>query len=668
MCNKFLPSSTLALARAWLLSVHGVLSGLLAAFLWISLTDDRLAAPQWGVRLFATLAFSFLTLNLLAYVCVEAAGTGRQRTRACLGGLLILLFSLFAGYHDKVGTSLDFGVVADNLAESLSTESLRVIFNSFKWKVVVLMGSVGLAHVVFRWRMASTAPDTVPPRRLGRLAYVAGVYVLAVLLPIDTYDDLTYFLKSAFASPYVNAPAPPKYKPGTYPLWQDRFPLSDLTGVVNDPNVTATPNVLLIVIESFNAEFVEKAMPMGQEYTPVFNRLIHRGVFVERFYANSVQTCKGHFAILFSLFPSLRGKAFRLFSDVRFLSLAEILRRRGYETIYFQGYGDLDFDDTRSFLSKNGFSAIRRAQDYLSAPEKQEVWGWGPEDRQVYEGFFRYADQNRLFEPGAKPVFAMVATIANHMRFDEVPPAKRQLYPEPQSIRQAYANSLRLSDEQLGYLIDELKKRQLLDDTIVIITSDHAFPVGEHGLTHAEAAFYEEAYRIPLLVLWGNRLKPRRIEMGAFSQVDIAPTLLDLLRVGDVHHHFVGSSIFADPKDHNAFLIQPYGGRHIGVVRPPYKYFLQLRTGEEWLVDLDADPEEAVNLVAEKAPLVEAMRRQLAAVMLNQKLLERGEICPEDRGSRSLSDLAVHSDPSGSGPAEPMPAAGLTAGRAPAGP
>jgi membrane-anchored protein YejM (alkaline phosphatase superfamily) len=68
--------------------------------------------------------------------------------------------------------------------------------------------------------------------------------------------------------------------------------------------------------------------------------------------------------------------------------------------------------------------------------------------------------------------------------------AKRQLHSEPQSIRQAYANSLRLTDEHLGYLVNELEERRLLDDTTVIITSDHAFPLGKHGRSHTEAAFY----------------------------------------------------------------------------------------------------------------------------------------------------------------------------------
>jgi len=608
-------------------SIHGVLTGLLALSLWLSLADDRVGLPPWGALRLATSAFSFLTLNLLAFVVVGAAGPHRPRTRACLGGLLIIWFGLLIGYHDKVGTSLDFGVIADNLAESMSIESFGVIFDSFKWKLVVPIGGVALAHLLLIW--PTTAVDLAPTRRRARWACAAAAYVVVVLLPIDTYDDVTYFVRSAVASPYVNAPLASAHEPGTYPLWRDHFALSDPAVAGIPPTGTRAPNVLLVVLESFDAEFIEKATPEGEQYTPVFNRLISRGVFVDRFYANSVQTCKGHFAILFSVLPSIRGKEYRQFSDVRCLSLAEVLQRRGYETLYFQGYGDLDFDGTRSYLSRNGFAAIRRAEDFMTSQQKERIWGWGPEDRQVYDAFFRYADRNRMLASGAKPLFAMISTIANHMRFDEVPRTERQLYPEPRSIREAYANSLRLSDAHLGSLIDELQRRHLLDDTIVVITSDHAFPVGEHGLTHAETALYEEAYRIPLLILWGDRLEPRRITGNAFSQVDIAPTVLDLLRLGDVHHNFTGQSVFADPGRHSVFLIQPYGGRHLGVVRLPYKYVLHLRSGQQWLFDLDADPQETVNLAASgHAALVETMRRPLAEVMLNQELFETARIRP----------------------------------------
>jgi len=55
------------------------------------------------------------------------------------------------------------------------------------------------------------------------------------------------------------------------------------------------------MVESFNAGFVNSENDDGKEYTPFFNTMIKKGVYIEHFYGTSIQTVKGHFSTLFSL-------------------------------------------------------------------------------------------------------------------------------------------------------------------------------------------------------------------------------------------------------------------------------------------------------------------------------------------------------------------------------
>jgi len=91
-----------------------------------------------------------------------------------------------------------------------------------------------------------------------------------------------------------------------------------------------------------------------------------------------------------------------------------------------------------------------------------------------------------------------------------------------------YWGNITLVDRAVGEILGALHETGLAERTIVIFTSDHGDMMGDHGLFE-KCVLYEEAVRVPLLVRvpWlghGPRLIPGRI-----SQIDLVPTLLDLL-------------------------------------------------------------------------------------------------------------------------------------------
>ena len=86
------------------------------------------------------------------------------------------------------------------------------------------------------------------------------------------------------------------------------------------------------------------------------------------------------------------------------------------------------------------------------------------------------------------------------------------------------------ADRAVEKLFSDLDARGLLDDTIVVITSDHGEEFGEHGLFGHARSVWDPVLRVPLILWSGDRTIPagtRIVEV--VSLVDIAPTLLDLL-------------------------------------------------------------------------------------------------------------------------------------------
>ena len=96
------------------------------------------------------------------------------------------------------------------------------------------------------------------------------------------------------------------------------------------------------------------------------------------------------------------------------------------------------------------------------------------------------------------------------------------------TLRAHYFASISLVDTMVGKIMGALERSGLTENTIVVFTSDHGDLLGDHGMLE-KRSFYEESARVPLLMsIPGLNREGPEIE-GSFSQIDLVPTLLDLL-------------------------------------------------------------------------------------------------------------------------------------------
>jgi arylsulfatase A-like enzyme len=543
---------------------------------------------------------------------------------------IVATFLVLFAIHACTEHSPDFYALGDNFNEILYVETWRMVVSTVPWAIglitanaLLLLGIVSLLPARFNEWPRSRHP-------------MASIAVPGVLLTIITFtglhveSDFTYFARSgvdyfckshAQDGPGVEAEYP----------YVKRVGNSDIEGHYSDDN--EQPHIFLVLMESFNANFVGMKTSDDVEITPTFNEMIKSGVYCGRFYGNSIQSARGREAILCSILPSIRGKVSTDFPQLSLRSLPSILSQNGYRTMYFDGFRSLDFDNMNEFMVNIGFDECQAMnEDFLTDDDEQFVWGWGLQDDRLFKKVFETLDASRKSSSHSRdnaPVFVTISTVSNHYSFDYRPPNKQSPFPVPADRREVYANSLHLADSYLREFFEQLASRKRFKNSLIIITGDHSFPAGEHGNYYNERGFNEEVFRTPCLLLWQGKLQPQRISTP-HSQLDIAPTILDLLRIR-ADNHFRGASIFQGAEKHRAIhLIQPYDGTHLCVIKGSMKYVLSVRVPGEYLFDLSNDPNEERNILDEyrDRPLLNEMRHEIANIWLNQTLIERDRVWP----------------------------------------
>lgn len=298
----------------------------------------------------------------------------------------------------------------------------------------------------------------------------------------------------------------------------------------------AAPNVLLIVIDTQRADHFS-SYGYARETTPRLDAFAREGTLFEAAYANSSWTLPSFASMLTGRLPQEHraGVMRRPYLDRELPTMAEEFRRNGYATGGFVANGwwcgrqtriDRGFIRYEDFYGNVGDAVVRTQ---LGRYYGTTVRGWlGEED---VLGRKRVGDINREFLSwlegiGERRFFAMLNYVDVHAPYVPPPPfrgrfsnasgrgsdkseinigAIHDAMPEFtaeqfDAMRDAYDESLLSVDAGFGDLIDDLRRRGILDETIVIITSDHGESFGEQGMVWHGHSLHLEQVRVPLIV------------------------------------------------------------------------------------------------------------------------------------------------------------------------
>ena len=197
-----------------------------------------------------------------------------------------------------------------------------------------------------------------------------------------------------------------------------------------------------------------------------------------------------------------------------------------------------------------------------------------------------------------------------------------------------YLRCVKAVDENIGRMLDFLDKSKLSENTIVIYSSDQGFWLGEHGWFD-KRWMYEESLHTPLLVRWPSKIKPSSKNDLLVSNLDFAPTFLELAGA-EPAKDMQGESLLPlfkgyTPKDWRVTHYYHYyeaGGHgvpiHYGVTDGKLKLIRfpddTLNTWE--FFDLQKDPMEMKNLYADKSYRgdIQSMKKELQRLRKQYKI------------------------------------------------
>jgi arylsulfatase A-like enzyme len=295
------------------------------------------------------------------------------------------------------------------------------------------------------------------------------------------------------------------------------------------------PNLLLISIDTLRADHLSlDGYP--RPTTPRLDRFAADALVFDRSYASSTWTLPSHGSMLTGLLPDqhgLRHLPDRLSPEVP--TLAGMLRDAGYRTAgitdggflgpqwgFASGFDSYEVSPGQPWEPKDVAPIAAKARRWLEAgPERPFfLFVHTYEVHQPYRNVEGFADP--FLEPGIEGRYTEVANV-----FARPPPTDEQL---PRVIA-LYDGGVHRADHYIGGLLEWMGEAGLLDDTAVVVTSDHGEEFREHGhLEHAVGSVFDENLRVPLIVRppgGTGETAPRRIATPV-TGLDVTPTLLAL--------------------------------------------------------------------------------------------------------------------------------------------
>ena len=170
------------------------------------------------------------------------------------------------------------------------------------------------------------------------------------------------------------------------------------------------------------------------------------------------------------------------------------------------------------------------------------------------------------------------------------------------AIRANYYGKITLIDRWVGEILGALERRGWLDETFIILWSDHGEMAGDHGRLH-KSIFFRSALNVPLILRWPGRILSGRTSNALVEIIDVFPTLLEGLGLPP-SERCLGRSLWPAVEDpgrpHRAavFCEVPTQGIYGTMIRTErHKYAVDEHGRGYQLFDLEADPGECCNLI-----------------------------------------------------------------------
>jgi len=369
--------------------------------------------------------------------------------------------------------------------------------------------------------------------------------------------------------------------------------------------------------------------------TPNIDSLAEEGAIFYNFFTNSAVCTPSRGCLISGRYPHAHG-AYRNNIEMRRdeVTIAHILQSNGYETGY-AGKWHLDgepkpgwvkpersmgFVDCRFMFNRGHWKKIVEQPQGNPKVSPYKVIG----DEKTFTTDW-LADKTIEFikKPRSKPFFYMVSIPDPHGPFTVREPYMSMYKPEDMNVpntfngsssedkrsrsrnkeamkksKAHYCGLVKCIDDNIGRILESLKDKRIIDETIIVLTTDHGEYMGEHGL-YGKNQWYRTAYQIPFIVRWPETIQPGTAVNHFVTNVDVQQTLLGLMGIKpcgreqgrDASPLLRGEKV--EWKDEA--MIHHSSLESAGIFTPKYELVLKAN-GNHMLFDRLSDPEQTRNL------------------------------------------------------------------------
>jgi arylsulfatase A-like enzyme len=508
--------------------------------------------------------------------------------------------------------------------------------------LVPRLGTVAAGLLAVGLAVQTTRFVSRQPARIGRLVRQSTPWLLAGFVAAGSLMWASLRAPSSTPPPAVAVAAPP-------------------------------PNVVIITLDTVRAANLS-LYGYGRRTTPHLDQFAARGVVFDQAFTTAPWTLPSHGSMFTGRWPHELSASYTTVLDGTHPTLAEYLGAHGYRTAGFAA--NLGYCSHETGLGR-GF---HHYEDYARSPG--QIAASSTLVRTIADNFrLRRLIQNDqhlnrisaarinqraldwLSARGSAPFFVFLNYFDAHEPYLPPPPYDRQFGPgrrhgrhsplnhwlwnptvahgnmgdaERREEIDAYDGALAYLDGQVGELLDAFERRDLLKNTVVIITSDHGEEFGEHGVYDHGYSLYRAGLHVPFLVVAPGRVPVGQRLAAPVSLRDLAATVADLaglkagspfpgtslaglwapravLRAPDELPSPVLSEVSASPGQPDWFPSSK--GPMSSLVVDGLRY-IRNGDGREELYDLDRDPDERQDLagLAEHQPSLAAARARLRAL------------------------------------------------------
>lgn len=455
------------------------------------------------------------------------------------------------------------------------------------------------------------------------------------------------------------------------------------------------PNILVLMAEDLSARVAAFADPLAR--TPNLDRLAADGVRFPNTFTTAGVCAPSRAAFITGVHQislgaqhmrtsTAPGGGYLAVPAPEIKAFPELLRQAGYYT-FTDNKLDYQFSGIRAgsgpftiwdAQGSDSHYRNRRAQqpffgliNFLSTHESATFTVWS----QVKAG-------NWLGMLVASSALAARASLPHSIAAENV--AVPPYYPDVPAVRQEIArlyNNVQVMDAEVGAILADLKTAGLLDNTIIIWTTDHG-----DALPRAKRELFDSGIRVPMIIRWPDRLRPAGLDAGTLdsrliSFIDLAPLILELAGVelpkflqgrtpfaGTPRQYIHASRDRVDEQEDRVRAVRDQQFKYLRYYRPgtPGAYRIAYREAQEtmqalwqaqssgqitpaqaaWfaprpeeaLYDVTTDPHELNNLAGNPAYAADLTRLRSALGAWRLRVADLGEISEDKLAQRFWPD------------------------------